>query len=177
MLQRKVLEFLMFIPFSIEHLVVALFLALLCVAAIHDATTYRIPNRVSLAIAALYPTHVLASGGDVAWMGALLVAAAVFAAGMALFAFGVLGGGDVKLLAATALWAGPAGLAGLLVITAIGGGLMALFMTSSLRFGLALALEAAGRPGVRQMVLGITLPYGVAIAAGGWFTTASLVGG
>ena len=165
----------MFIPFSIEHLVIALFLALLSVAAIHDATTYRIPNRVSLAIAALYPVHVLASGGDVAWVGALFVAAAVFAAGTVLFAWRVLGGGDVKLLAATALWAGPAGLADLLAITAIGGGLMALFMSSSLRFGLALALEAAGRPGGRAMVLGNTLPYGVAIAAGGWFTAAYLM--
>ena len=167
----------MFIPFSIEHFVVALFLALLCVAAIHDATTYRIPNRVSLAIAALYPAHVLASGGNVAWMGALFVAAAIFAVGTALFAFVVFGGGDVKLLAATALWAGPAGLPDLLAITAIGGGLMALLMTSSLRFGLALALEAAGRSGAREMVLGNSLPYGVAIAAGGWFTAASLVAG
>ena len=90
----------MFIPFSVDHLVIALFLALLCVAAIHDATTYRIPNRVSLAMAALYPAHVLASGADVAWMGALFVAAAVFAAGTVLFAWRVLGGGDVKLLAA-----------------------------------------------------------------------------
>ena len=154
-------------PFSFDHLVIAIYLCLLVLAAVNDAATYRIPNRISLAVGVLYPVHVLAAPEPVPWMAAAAIAAAVFLGGGVLFARRVLGGGDVKLMAAVALWAGPAGVLGVLVVTALAGGAMALLMMSPLRFGLALALDEAGQPAARDAVLESVLPYGVAIAAGG----------
>ena len=58
--------------------------------------------------------------------GDLLVTVAVFAAGALAFHLGALGGGDVKLMAAGALWTG-AGLADeFLMITLMAGGVLAL---------------------------------------------------
>ena len=66
---------------TFDHLAIFLFLGLLTLAAYSDARQYRIPNRVNLAIAALYPAHVLASDTPIDWTGAVAVAAAVFAVG------------------------------------------------------------------------------------------------
>jgi prepilin peptidase CpaA len=67
----------------------------------------------------------------------------------------MLGGGDVKLLAASALWTGSAALLPFLTATALAGGLLA-----------AVFLVFARRGGRR-----VALPYGVAIAAGGLLVT------
>ncbi len=97
----------MFGPTSVHLLVMALFFGLLAVAVLTDVETLRIPNRLCLALVAIYPAHVLASPVAVDWPGALMLAVAVFAAGLVPFAAGWVGGGDVKLMAATALWVGP----------------------------------------------------------------------
>lgn len=156
-----------FIP--TEQLVIALFLGLLALAAVSDATRYRIPNRYSLAIALLYPAHVMAATQPVAWGGALMVAAAVFLVGFALFAGGFVGGGDVKMLTAVALWAGPAHVLPVLMITALAGGLLGLVLASPVRFGLALAVDRRGHTALRDNVLAGALPYGIAIAGGGLY--------
>ncbi|MBL6931229.1 MAG: hypothetical protein ISR46_06980, partial [Rhodospirillales bacterium] len=57
---------------TIDTFVISLFLGLLVLAAINDVAEYRIPNRINLAIAALYPAHVLASPVSVDWMGGLI---------------------------------------------------------------------------------------------------------
>jgi len=131
------------------------FAALLLVGAIADVRARLIPDWVSLGIAGLYPIYVIAAGSP-HWLGALGVALAVFVVGFALFALGLAGGGDVKLLAATALWAGPAMILPLLVVTGLAGGLVAL---------VALAVVALLRG--RKAALGYGIPYGVAIAVGG----------
>jgi len=94
-------------------------------------------------------------------------AVVVFAVGAAAFAVGALGGGDVKLLAAVTLFAGPAGVVDFLAITAIAGGLLGLAMLAGAPLGqpaLAGPLRARLRRG---------LPYGPAIAAGGLWVAAS----
>jgi prepilin peptidase CpaA len=71
------------------------------------------------------------------------------------FHFGLMGGGDVKLLAAGALWLGTPALASYLLLTVLSGGALALLFL--VREGLA------GRSaGARA-----SLPYGLAIATGG----------
>ena len=52
----------------------------------------------------------------------------VLVVGFVLFACNWLGAGDVKLLAALALWAGPAGTLGLVTWTALGGGVLAVIV-------------------------------------------------
>ena len=61
--------------------------------------------------------------------------------GIAVWQLGWLGGGDVKLIAALSLWAGPSHLAGLLLAIALGGGV------------LALAITVAGHPAVAAMAI------------------------
>ena len=155
---------------SLDFLAVALFLGLLALAVVTDLEAMRIPNRICLAIAALYPVHVLAAGGPVDWPGALAVAAAVFAFGLIPFCLGLMGGGDVKLMAAAALWAGPAAALDFVLVTTFLGGVMAMVMVSPYRFAMALALARIGRDDIGTVLMGRVIPYAVAIAAGGWLT-------
>ncbi len=103
-----------------------------------------------------------------------MVAGLVFAIGFAVYSFRVLGGGDVKLLAAVALWAGPVHITAFMISTAIIGGLLAMVATTPLRLLLPY-MAAATRVDldVRQLVK-LQIPYGVAIAAGGLIVAARL---
>jgi prepilin peptidase CpaA len=134
--------------------------ALFVVAATTDAVERRIPNAVSAGLALAGVARLLAAlvaGGSLGAAAVDLAAAtAVFLLGAVGFRFGLLGGGDVKLFAAGALWLGAAALPPYLTATALGGGLLALGFLAARRLG---RLEDP------------TLPYGIAIAAGGLLTT------
>jgi len=133
-------------------------LALFLAAAFQDVTTRRIPNILVAALAVVGLLRIaaeLAAGGG--WGAAatdLGLAAAVLAFGAALFHFGLFGGGDVKLLAAGTLFVGLAGAWPFFAGTAAAGGLLAL--------GFVVWIASVGRDAPRP-----SLPYGVAIAAGG----------
>lgn len=167
----------MFSLLSIDDLSVFAFMALLVVAAYFDFSWFRIPNRLNIAIAALYPVHVMFSLQAVDWTAALGVAAVVLAFGAYLFVSGAMGGGDVKLFAVTSLWAGPAMVFQFLVLTSIVGAVMALAMVTPFRFGLAAAFESVGGLRMRDVLLSGKLPYGAAIACGGFYVGVVLVGG
>jgi prepilin peptidase CpaA len=136
-------------------------------AALRDATSYTIPNRLSIALAAGFPLAALALGLPLAAIGLNLgVGAAALVLGMGMFALGWLGGGDAKLFAAAALWIGwPAALT-FLAVTCIAGGALAM--------GLLGLRSAYVRPFVptgpawfaRLATPGENVPYGVAIAVG-----------
>lgn len=143
----------------VQALEIAVF-ALLVTAAASDLHSRRIPNVLVLAIAAAGLARLaigLATGlGIGAALSDIGIAAALFVAGALLFHFGRFGGGDVKLIAASALWLGAGNVAPFLLATALAGGLLALvYMATRLR---AVAGAVAPAP--------INLPYGVAIAAG-----------
>ncbi len=154
----------------IDLFTVTLLLGLLALAVVTDVESMRIPNRICLCIAALYPCHVLASTVSIDWPGAVAAAAAVFVIGLIPFLFRLMGGGDVKLMAAVALWAGPAVVIDFMAVTFFLGGVMALLMISPLRFALASTCEAMGRSDVGKVLLNRAIPYAVAIAAGGYLT-------
>lgn len=160
----------------IHYFVIALFLGLLALAAISDVAEFKIPNRICLAIAALYPVHVLASPQSVDWPGGLLVGGGALLCGIALFALRAMGGGDVKLIVVTALWAGPSAIIDFVGFSALAGGVMAVFMLSPVRYALAMAFDRSGDKETRDALLGTVLPYGVAIAVGGFFVGAHLLG-
>ncbi len=101
---------------------------------------------------------------------ALVCGVAAFALGALAFAAGVMGGGDVKLLAVTSLFAGPALEFDLLTVTALVGGLLGLAMLAGAPIGPGLP---AGSNAL-QARLRNSLPYGPAIAAGGLWVAASL---
>ena len=128
---------------------------LLVAAAVIDARTYTIANRLNLAIALLAPLHWWASGTPL-WPDSaihLAVAALVFGCFAGFFYLGQMGGGDVKLAAAVALWLPPLATMRVLFLMALAGGVLTLAVL--LRHRLR---QSAGRP---------RIPYGVAIAAGG----------
>lgn len=132
----------------------ALAIALL-VAAFTDLRRRQIDNWLNGAIALTAPLFWWAAGyslwPDVAYqIGLAIVVFAVFAA---LFALRWMGGGDVKLLTALALWIAPHWFLKLLVVMALLGGLLTIV------FG---AWHIVRRQRDR-----VAIPYGVAIAAAG----------
>ncbi len=75
-------------------------------AASNDLRYYLIPNRIPVLIALAYA--VIAFTLPLTFVvGGFLTGLAVLAVGTLVFARGWMGGGDVKLLAAVTLWAGP----------------------------------------------------------------------
>ena len=138
------------------------------VAALCDVASFEIPDALSVAIIVLYVGYalvtVLAGLATVSWASQLGGMAVMFMAGLALFSRGWMGGGDIKLLTAIALWTGLLGLPRLLIGTSVAGGVLALSVLA-LRALPALVSKTPG-PGLRVLQKGEPLPYGVAIAAG-----------
>ncbi len=125
---------------------------LLIAAAITDLRSRIISNRLNIAIAALAPLWWLANGLD-PWPGMaiqLLLGAIVFALFAGLFALGMMGGGDVKLLGALALWFSVQTTLSLLMLMAILGGVVTLLTVVHHR-----VRKKPGQP---------EIPYGVAIS-------------
>jgi prepilin peptidase CpaA len=164
------------------YLCYAGFLIMLGLAAFKDVCERRIPNRLTGALAALYPIYVLVSPTPVAWPAAVGLAFVVFVIGLGLFARELIGGGDVKLLAVLSLWAGPDQFVWFLLVTTLAGGVLSLFSLWYRRWGgwieahlAALGLTppsghaaaSAAAPAAGSTPSTATLPYGVAIAAGG----------
>ena len=129
--------------------------AILVVAAVIDVRTFTISNRLNLGVALMAPLY---------WWSAHLplwpdigiqvaIAAGVFALLAVAFYAGMMGGGDVKLAAALALWFSPSGTLKFLVLMSLAGGVLTLGILAWHR-----AQRREGRP---------EIPYGVAIAFGG----------
>jgi prepilin peptidase CpaA len=120
-----------------------------------DLKSRNIPNGLNLAIA-LAAIPFWWSIGLPLWPNATLqlgVAALLFGLFAIAFAMGAMGGGDVKLIAALALWLPYQAVFALLFIMSIAGG--ALTVAMWLRHRLAKRQEP------------LEIPYGVAIAFGG----------
>ncbi len=144
---------------------VAAFAAILLLAAVSDFRNLEIPNWMSITVALMFLPAGLSSGIGL-WTMTMHIAVGlgILAVGAGVFTLGLIGGGDVKLLAATAMWFGLESLGNLLVGVVITGGMMALLILMSLR--LPLLLKILGTPswidpdgGMKQPI-----PYGVAIA-------------
>ena len=127
----------------------------LLIAAFTDIRRRQITNWLNGAIALTAPLYWWASGLDL-WPGVALqlgVALAVFAVGAGLFAIRAMGGGDVKLLTALALWVPPLVFMKLLIVMALVGG--------------ALTVGMGVWHVMRRRKDRLAVPYGVAIAFGG----------
>ena len=129
--------------------------AILIVAAIIDVRTFTISNRLNLAVALGAPLYWLSIALP-PWPGMAIQLAAggiVFALLAGAFYAGMMGGGDVKLGAALALWFSPVGTIKFLVLMSLAGGVLTIGLLAWHR-----AKKREGRP---------EIPYGVAIAFGG----------
>ena len=141
---------------------VAILLFLLLLAAIEDGWRLQISDWTSGAIA-LAAFLAIGLNGPIAglWQTFLLFVV-VLVIGTAMFARGWMGGGDIKLLAASVLWFDLSSGWKLLVSIAIAGGIVALFV-----------IFVRGLPWpdrIRQQVLLLKpregIAYGIAIALG-----------
>ncbi len=133
---------------------------LLIVAAAIDMRTFTISNRLVLAVAVLAPLFWWAAGvplwPEAGWR--VGVAVAVFAALAVTFYLGMMGGGDVKLAAALALWFAPLETLTFIVLMSLAGGALTLIVVAAHKLR-----SRDGRP---------EIPYGVAIAFGGLWLVA-----
>jgi len=128
--------------------------ACLLVAAVIDVRTFTISNRLNLTVALGAPLYWL-SIALAPWPGIAVqlgAAGVVFVVLAGAFYAGMMGGGDVKLASALALWFSPAGTMKFLVLMSLAGGVLTLGIVAWHR-----AKRREGRPEV---------PYGVAIAFG-----------
>ena len=148
------------------------FLCITVFLAVHDVLTFRIPNWGNLLVALLFLMFALASwlsGVEVEWLSHLAAAALVFAVGFWMFQMGWLGGGDVKLLTACALWIGFPGLLPYVVWVGLAGGVLVLVIMMLRKSVVPLLVMVTPRmyhSCPRVLAQGEKLPYGVAIAAG-----------
>jgi len=133
----------------------------LLVAAFTDIKRRQIDNWLTFGIAAAAPLFWWASGmalwPDVAWQFGVALASFVVLAG--LFALRAMGGGDVKLLTALALWIPPLWFLKLLVVMALIGGVLTVVL--------------GGWHVARRRRDKLAIPYGVAISCAGLWVLAS----
>ena len=133
---------------------------MLTIAAVGDVRRREIPNWLNGAIALLAIPFWFSLGlspwPDMAMQ--LGVALAVFTLFALLFQFGLMGGGDVKMMGALALWLPAGAVLNVLMVMSVAGGVLTLAMIARQR--LARSQEQ------------IEVPYGVAIAFGGLWVIA-----
>lgn len=147
-------------PGVLADALVAILAAMLIVAAVGDLRTRTIPNWLNAAIALAAIPFWFASGLS-PWPGMALqigIAVLVFALFALAFQLGAMGGGDVKMVAAIALWLPPAAVLKLLVIMSLAGGVLTVVML--IRHRMARSENV------------LEIPYGVAIALGGFWLIA-----
>lgn len=143
---------------------------LLVIAMVTDGSRYIIPNWLNGIILLLYPLMflVVPGAGEVDWLHGIYGFGIVFVGGYLLFIFNVMGGGDVKLLAALALWCGLGmPLAEFILYSAVlGGGLTLLILFSRLPAAFLGSLMKKTPNLPRVLSFGEPIPYGIAIAVG-----------
>lgn len=136
-------------------------------AAISDLLRGTIPNAANTAMFVLWVAWVI-SGAETSVGYSFLIGAGVFAFGAVLFQFGQMGGGDVKMLTALAIWAGPPEILVFLIQVAFAGGVLTMAWLTHMRF----VAPAMGRMPANDAERFV--PYGVAIAAGTYLMIARL---
>lgn len=137
-------------------MVESLFL-LLCLSAYTDLRQKIIPNWVCALVYAISATYALTHGASLLW-AVIALPLLTFAILFATYHLGIMGGGDVKLLVALMPSIGYAQISHFALNTILFGGLVALAVLINAKIYLAKQANDADNP--------LTVPYGVAIAAG-----------
>lgn len=151
------------------------YVGLVFAAGVSDIQTLTVPNRYPIAIVLVYPSYVLASSQPVDWQTSLLIAAGALVAGFILYALRGWGGGDAKLFAAVALWAGPDFIIPLVLLCTAAGGVIAAFIWLQHYLPRAVASgSSAFRSGISQF-RGTPIPYAAAIAVAALYRAFTLL--
>lgn len=140
--------------------------ALLVAAAAWDVWSYRIPNAICAGLAVLFLVQAMILGPPFPFLH-LVPAALAFAVGLILFARNLMGGGDVKLLAAAVLWIPPVLVPAQIAAVTIIGSVLAVLLLAIRGIARRVAV-ATGAVDALPLLLQdeAPVPYGVAIAVG-----------
>ena len=156
---------------SLQNIVLIALYGTLALAALMDVWKLRISNLFPAAVILLFPAWMYACGwGGGQWQNAI-VFIATFLGGLTLFSRGWLGGGDVKLLAAIALWFDFKGAAALFLWIGLGGAALAIVFILLRRL---LPAAVTGSGSIPSLQAKGPIPYGLAISAGAML---AIVGG
>lgn len=155
----------MILPF----LIMIVFATSMLTTVYKDATTMTIPNWASLLVLAGFFVVLPFVWQDWANFGEHMAAGGLmFAIGFAMFAFGWLGGGDAKLMAATSFWWTFPDLLIYVFYTTIAGGVLALFILVGREF---IPAKVLTHPWMYRMIKDDKhMPYGLALAFGALVT-------
>ncbi len=152
---------------------------LLIAAGAGDLLKYRISNRIVVAVVVAFVLAAVFKGSWPAFGWSALAALGMLFLGAGLFALGLFGGGDVKLISAMALWTGIVDLPRfLLVMSAAGGVLGVVWLVRRRRRHAQVPVDEVAADGVvadrpisapesNPPKVPDKLPYGVAIALAG----------
>ena len=155
----------------LEALIFVVFPFCMLFAAISDMLSMTIANRVPVLLVAVFALVAPLTGMEWATFGWHFAAGGlVLAVTFGLFALGGMGGGDAKLLAATAIWMGlNIHLVEYLVVSTFIGGLLTLAILVYRKS--PLAAFTSHNPFLRHFADEATgVPYGIALGIGGLLT-------
>jgi prepilin peptidase CpaA len=146
-----------------------LFVFAMLSAAVSDLMTYKIRNNLTLTLLLAYLAFAPIVGIPGEEIGrSVAVAGVVLFVSFALFAVGLIGGGDAKLAAVTTLWLGADNALAYVLLLSLLGGVLAVIVyfcrTQPLPERLANTVWIAR---LRARAEGAELPYGVAITLAG----------
>lgn len=138
-----------------------IFAAAMLHALVTDLRHRRIRNTTVIVLLAAWLPMAIAAGVPATEMAAAVVAAVmVFAAGFGCFAAGWIGGGDVKLAAAAALWLGAGQAASFLLLASVLGAVLTVLIMVAVR--IRRGAVGHGRPRIDAGSRAV--PYGPALA-------------
>lgn len=152
-------------PILLPALVI--FPLLMAFAAFSDLFTMRISNKLVLTVIATFFVLALLVGLPLEVIGMnLACAVGVLVVALIFFNFGWIGGGDGKLIAATALWLGLGQLLPYLIYASLLGGALTLILLAARRYPLPERLRAIKWiDRLHDTKTGV--PYGIALAIAG----------
>ncbi len=171
----------------IINFILFLFAAAMIWAAVSDFKSFILSNRLCLSVAGLYLIFIsvlFMIGTPPSWsyLGySFAIAIIVFLILLLLFAYGFIGGGDVKLIPAVLLWAGPAYAIEFILITTLCGGIVAI-LTICCRY---LKSYLSSQKSSENINLSMSesselvnkennIPYGIGISVGGLYVAFQL---
>jgi len=151
--------------FSLVALVI--FPLLMAFAGFSDLFTMRISNKLVVALIVAFFALALFVGLPLSEIGMHLACAAlVLVFAFAFFAFGWIGGGDAKLIAATTLWVGLGTMLPYLIYASLLGGALTLILLAVRRYPLPEQLRSIKwLDRLHDSKTGV--PYGIALAIAG----------
>ena len=151
----------------IYYIALILFPAMMAFAAASDLVTMTISNKISLALIAGFLLVAAFCGMPLERIGMhLLSGLAVLFVTVTLFSFGLIGGGDAKLAATTAIWMGFSHLLDYALVATLLGGALTLAMLSARHYPWPVAVDSI--PWIARLYrLDKGIPYGIALGFAG----------